>query len=230
MIRPAHRKPAEEEDRAAAVKEAPAIRRHVTSKLGAETTFDFRPAIAPEREGGQLVHSIPRMMRVGAPAFVEVRLGRAHQVTTHGLIGAETEDLPIVETMTVDLYGASDVFKILPCSRRTQLVKYSPLWGNAFNDERFGRWTWDVTPKRTGTHDLVVKVSADLSDSRGVPTSESYRDREFPVSVQINYVKATARLLKWSATGAVTALAGAYTQDAWWPKLKVWLLHIGIIG
>lgn len=185
---------------------------------------------AIEKEAGQLVHGVPRKMRVGVPELVEVRLGRAHQVTAFGLVSAATEDLPIVETMTVNLHGAPDAFQIVRRSRQTQLVMDTPVWGAAFDQERFGRWTWHVTPKKSGTHELVVKVSADLFDSRGVPTSEPYRDRDFPVSVRVNFVRATGRVLKWTATGAVTALAGAYTQEAWWPKLKGWLVSTGFMS
>jgi hypothetical protein len=75
-----------------------------------------------------------------------------------------------------------------------------------------------------------VKVSADLSDSRGVSTSEPYGDRMFSIGVRVNYGTASVRMLQWVATGAVTGLIGAYTHEVWWPKVKVWLMGAGLLN
>jgi hypothetical protein len=106
-------------------------------------------------------------MRRGAAEIVEVRLGLAHRKMTIGFMGSgdvAIENLPIVETMTVNLYGSPGAFKIERQSRATQLVTGS-LIGASLDHDRFGRWLWHVTPKMIGTHDLTIKVSADLSDS-----------------------------------------------------------------
>jgi hypothetical protein len=189
---------------------------------------------ALEKEAGQLNHKIPSRMRVGATEIIEVRLGRAHQDIAVGLLGSgdlTAEELPIVETMTVDLFGSPDAFKIVRQSRATQLVKSSLIWkASAFDDQRFGRWLWHVTPKRSGTHELVVKVSADMNDSRGVATTEAHGDRTFSVKVRVNLGQAAARVLKWTAAGAVSGLAGAYTQEIWWPKLRALLVGTGLLS
>jgi hypothetical protein len=188
---------------------------------------------ALERRAGQLIHRIPDSMRVGKTEVVEVRLGRAHQDMTKGLMGSgdlTVEDLPIVETMTVDLYGSPGAFKIVRQSRATQLVKSSLIWSLPPDEMRFGRWAWHVTPKKRGAHELVVKISADLSDSRGVATTEPYEDRTFSVRIRVNYAHASVLVLKWSAAGAVSALGGASTQEIWWPKLKALLLGTGLLG
>ena len=203
------------------------------------TELSSPPPIPPnwkaalEKEAGQLVHRVPEKMRVGAPEVIEVRLGRAHRDLTVGIMGTgdvSMEELPIVETMTVNLYGSAGAFEIVRQSRETQLVKSSLIWNTTFDQQKFGRWLWHVTPKTTGTYELIVAVSADLSDSRGVSTSEPYRDRMFPISVRVNYGRASARVLKWTVAGAVTGLAGAFTHDVWWPKLKMWLTGAGFLG
>jgi hypothetical protein len=38
------------------------------------------------------------------------------------------------------------------------------------------------------------------------------------------------QVLKWTAAGAVSGLAGAYTQEIWWPKLRALLVETGILG
>jgi hypothetical protein len=185
---------------------------------------------ALEKEAGQLAYQVPKTMRRGIAEIVEVRLGLAHRKMTIGFMGSgdiAIENLPIVETMTVNLYGSPGAFQITRQSRGTQLVAGTLIGASSLDHDRFGRWLWEVTPKRTGTHELIIKVSADLSDSRGVATSESYPDRMFSVSVRVNYASASMRVVKWTATGAVTGLAGAYTHHVWWPKVKVMLTNVG---
>jgi hypothetical protein len=152
---------------------------------------------------------------------------------TLGIMGTGdviVEDLPIVETMMVDLYGSPGAFQIVRQSRATQLVKSSLMWNTSFDQQKFGRWLWNVTPKKSGTHELIVKVSADLSDSRGVSTSEPYGDRMFSIGVRVNYGRASVRVLKWVTTGAVTGLVGAYSHEVWWPKVNAWLMGAGLLS
>lgn len=197
--------------------------------------FKERSQAALEKQAGQLVHKIPSRMKLGVTEHVEVRLGQALQQIAHGLVGSgalTSEELLIVETMTVTLDGSPDAFSIVRRTRATQLVLGSLIWKGQFEEQRFGRWLWYVRPKRTGTHELLVKVSADLSDSRGVPTSEALRDRVFPIRIKVDYATASARAVKWAATGAagavLTALIGAYTKDVWWPQIRLMLAGFGL--
>jgi hypothetical protein len=188
---------------------------------------------ALERRAGHLIHRIPESMCVGKAEPVEVRLGRVHQDIAKGLLDSgdlTVEELPIVETMTVDLYGSPGAFKIVRQSRATQLVKSSLIWSLPLDEMRFGRWIWHVTPKKRGTHEFVVKISADLSDSRGVATTEPYEDRTFSVRVRVNYAHAAVRVLKWSVAVAAGVLGAAFTQELWWPRLKALLLGTGFLG
>jgi len=99
----------------------------------------------------------------GLAEVVEVRLGLAHQEMTIGFMGSGSitiENLPIVETMTVHLYGSPGAFQITRQSRHTQLVVGSVIGASSLDHDRFCRWLWEVRPKRIGTHELTVKVSA----------------------------------------------------------------------
>jgi hypothetical protein len=87
-----------------------------------------------------------------------------------------------------------------------------------------------VTPKRSGTHELVVHVSADISDSRGIATTEAYRDRVFVVKIGVNFGQASIKVLKWTAAGAVSGLAGAYSKEIWWPKIRAILMASGLLS
>jgi hypothetical protein len=191
-----------------------------------------------EAEAGRLAHKIPDRMRVGEPELVEVRLGReAAAGLTTGIAGRgslSTADIPIVETMSINLVSSPGAFDIDRQCETTQLVINDLIAGSGFEKEDFGRWTWLVTPRKAGAHQLILKVSAGLKDSRGVPTSARLPDREFKVAVSVNAGKATMRFLSRSAIalgGAVgAALLGTITQELWWPKIKALLQAWGLIG
>src|SRR5215831_6763610 len=204
--------------------------------------------IALDREMGQLNHKIPNRMRVGVTEIVEVRLGPEYVDMSRWLQGRgqlRVEEVPNVETMTIDLYGSPGAFSIVRQSSPAQLVggrqmdrilgarhasNELTLQPETFDEDRFSRWLWHVTPKKSGTHELIVKVSADISDSHGVATTEPYVDRIFRVKVHVNLGRASMQVLKWTAAGAVSGLAGAYTQEIWWPKLRALLVETGILG
>lgn len=208
--------------------------RSVSRALAHET----KEGKALEVEAGKLVHKIPNKMWLGEPETVEVRLGReAAAGLASGLVGRGAlteENIPIVETMSVSLYARGGAFEIERQSETTQLVKTDALKGTAFEGTDFGRWTWLVTPKKTGAQQLCVKVSAGLKDSRGVPTTATLPDREFAVSVSVHAGKETmkvlGRVLGVGGGAIAAALIGAMTQDLWWPKVKALLASWGLLG
>jgi hypothetical protein len=184
---------------------------------------------------GKLVHKIPSSMTRNVEEVIEVRLGRLQaQGLLTGLAGQGSlvhEDLHIVETMTVMLHSRAGAFLIKEETRPTQLVN-----GDRFNDSRFedfGKWTWRVTPKRLGTHELHINVSAELLDSQGIPASAALPIRTFTVRVRVNYPQLSFQAMGWGASGVFGALfagvVGAYTQDIWWPTIKVWMQSFGLL-
>lgn len=209
-----------------------------------ERTVSRRPSETPpsqksiEAEAGRLAHKIPDRMWVGEPEQVEVRLGREDAAGLTTALGGRgsltTADIPIVETMSISLISSPGAFDIERQSETTQLVMNDLIADTAFEKEDFGRWTWLVTPKKPGAHQLILKVSAGLKDSRGVPTSARLPDREFKVAVSVNAGKATVRFLSRTAIavgGAIgAALLGTITQELWWPKIKAFLQAWGLIG
>ena len=163
---------------------------------------------ALEIDAGRLAYQIPQRMWVDFPETVEVRLGRTQaRGLTQGFGGrgeVKTEDIPIVETMSVTLLCEPGAFDIEARSERDQLVKPDLVLGTAFHSDDFGRWVWLVTPRRRGEHTLLVKVSAAIRDSRGLPTTSSLPDKTFAVSVRVQVLRAV-----------VSAIAGAVPKLAW---------------
>ena len=189
-------------------------------------------------EAGRLVHKIPEKMWVGVEETVEIRLGRrdAQDLAT-GLAGRGaliSEEIPVVETMSISVYSSPGAFTIERQSETTQLVIGDAVKGTAFENGDFGRWTWSVTPKKTGGHQLFVKVSAGLKDSRGLPTTCRLPDRVFKVSVSVDTGKATLAIVRRTVPALLLAAAGglvaAFTRDVWWPKLYGLLRSMGWLG
>ena len=170
-------------------------------------------------------------MWLGVRETVEVRLGRLEaQGLMQGFIGSgdvRTENAPIVETMSVSLVCEPGAFEIEPRSERDQLVKPDLVKGTPFHKDDFGRWVWLVTPLQRGEHTLLVKVSAAIRDSRGLPTTSSLPDKIIAVTVRVHLARATVgaivRLAPGIAWAVVTALVGVFTKDYWWPAIRNWL-------
>jgi len=213
---------------AARVREEPLAERRAGPIL--REKVDAKRAL--EIDAGRLAYQIPQRMWVDIPETVEVRLGRAQaRGLTQGFGGrgeVRTEDIPVVETMSVTLLCEPGAFDIQARSERDQLVKPDLVLGTAFHSDDFGRWVWLVTPRRRGEHTLLVKVSAAIRDSRGLPATSSLPDKTFAVSVRVQVLRAVVSAiagavpkLAWVAiTTVVGSIVGILTKDYWWPAIR----------
>jgi hypothetical protein len=182
-------------------------------------------------EAGRLAYQIPNRMWVGVQETVEVRLGAVIATEImQGFVGrgdVKLEHVPIVETMSVSLVCQPGTFDIESRSKETQLVKPDLVKGTAFHQEDFARWIWLVTPRQRGKHTLLVKVSAAIRDSRGLPTTSSLPDKIIAVTVRVHLFRATVGAIRYIVplilSGVITALVGVFTKDYWWPAVRSWL-------
>jgi hypothetical protein len=168
----------------------------------------------------------------GVQETVEVRLGRPEaEGFMHGFVGrgsVEAQDTTIVETMSVSLACEPGAFDLEPRSQEVQLVKPDVVKGTAFHQADFAKWVWLVTPRQSGEHTLLVKVSAAIRDSRGLPTTSSLPDKVIAVTVRGHLARATAsavgRAVPWLAVTVAGALVSTFTRDYWWPYVRdiVW--------
>jgi hypothetical protein len=183
---------------------------------------------ALELDAGRLAYQIPGRMWLDVQETVEVRLGRkAVRGLAEGFGGrgeVRTEDIPIVETMSVSLLCEPGAFDIVPRSEKEQLVKPDLVLGSPLHSADFGRWVWLVTPRQRGDHKLLVKVSAAIRDSRGLPTTSSLPDKTFAVIVRVQIVRMAVSALLRAAPGlawaVATTLVGIFTRDYWWPAIR----------
>jgi hypothetical protein len=174
------------------------------------------------------------------PETVEVRLGRleAQGIMTNFNVGREikTEETPIVETMAVSLVAEPGIFDIEERSPRDQLVIRDLVKGTPLEQHDFAKWIWVVIPRKRGRHELYVKISAALRDSRGLPAASELPDKIFPVTVKVRVASAVlgavSRLTVGLAGTVATALVGAFTKDYWWPIIRDhwWPMILNAIG
>jgi hypothetical protein len=186
---------------------------------------------------GRLVHKIPKQMRVGVSELVEVRLGTGLKIPDmakdiDGSGPLTVHNLPVVDTMAIDLYSPDDAFRIEVRSDREQLVKKDTIKGTLFETYSvpYGQWKWSVTPLRTGVNTLALRVSARLLDSQGHPSPHTLvPDREFTVSVRVNHRARAVKAAKWIAVSAPLAVlaalfSGAIENDLW-PTVRSFLIE-----
>jgi hypothetical protein len=213
---------------AAAMPQRPASMARPSLQSASEPADATTAGAALEIEAGRLVYQIPAGMWLGIQETVEVRLGQqlAAEIM-EGFSGRgdiRSEDIPIVETMSVSLMCAPGAFDIESRSQEVQLVNPALVKGTAFHQDDFGKWVWLVTPRQRGAQKLSVKVSAAIKDSRGVPTTSSLPDKVISVDVRVHLGHAatgTARYLAPRFISAVaTALVGVLTKDYWWPYVR----------
>ena len=154
---------------------------------------DQRPAVTAADlsravDDGLLVWRIPDAMWLGEPITVEIALNHPHLA---GLFPADTVNTghqalrrQSIETLSVSLYGHTDVFEIERQSERTQFV--IPKQTQPGRDpSAIGRWLWLVTPQSAGVQDLVVRISVLLRDRNGVPEPVALPDRRFEIAIGV---------------------------------------------
>jgi hypothetical protein len=134
--------------------------------------------------------------------------------------------------MAVSLAAEPGDFDIDERSLREQLVRTDVVKGTPLEQHDFGKWMWVVTPRRRGRHQLYVKISAAIKDSRGLPVASALPDKTFPITVNVRVSRVIAGIVSRGAAGIVwviiSTLVGAFTKDYWWPIIRKLLEKAGL--
>lgn len=178
---------------------------------------------------GKLVYQIPPKMRLRDASTAEVRIGTE---AMRGLMSnfasntpLEEEDIRIVQKMAVRLHGEPGAFDIVEQSERMQLVGPAPSAGGEYQAQQFGRWLFEVTPKKLGRRTIYVTVSGEVTGESGIAL-RALPPRTFEIRVQIGAKSlfTGAALQVWALIGLLFAsIIGAATQDIWWPQIRATL-------
>ncbi|MEI9901365.1 MAG: hypothetical protein WDN31_15880 [Hyphomicrobium sp.] len=171
-------------------------------------------ASPPRTEIGKLVENIPRSMRVGVQALIEVRVARADvQALAEGLQGggaAYQHAVMVTKAMSVRLRAPDGGFYIETASPETQWIERTIL----VSADDFASWRWHVTPRSSGKRRLQLIISARTVSAEGLAAETALPDQVITVRVRANYAKAAARWMGWGAAAVFGGLLAKFGEGA----------------
>jgi hypothetical protein len=162
------------------------------------------------------VETIPRQMRVGAPASAQVRIGRDKvDGLVQLLLAGRAQHRPeaaLAHALTVRLTAPDGGFLIAPAAPETQWV--DTAGADRHQDEPIG-WRWTVTPQRRGRRRLQLHVAARTIGRDGIPVEAAPPDRVIEVAVRGKPVRGLVRWIAFLALLGAAAALGRYGQELW---------------
>jgi len=174
-------------------------------RLGSRTSIAAAHRPAEPLTIGQLAETIPRVMRMGVPVTVEVRVAKGEiGALADGLQAggaAYRHEIVVSKALSVRLRSPDGGFFIETASPEIQWIETAL---GVLTDD-FASWRWVVTPRARGLRRLQLVVSARTIGSDGVAAETALPDRTVDVSVRANLRETLARWTRW----LVAALAGA---------------------
>lgn len=136
-------------------------------------------------DAGLLEILVPEHLWLGEAATIEVRLGKARRELEADAAITKKLAPSMIETLSLSLYGLDDVFEIERQSERTQFLGDRYTNTELKDPDSIGRWAWLVTPRQSGDHELVLRISSLLRDRRGVPTPLALPDRRLAAKIDV---------------------------------------------
>ena len=147
-------------------------------------------------EAGKIAENIPRTMRVGKTARVEIRIAKASvEAFTEGLEGGGPvwqHKVTVTKAMAVRLRAPEGGFFIETVSPETQWIENNI----GFPSDDFASWRFLVTPQSRGWSRLQIIVSARTIGADGVAAETALPDQIVEVKVRRNIKRALVRLFR----------------------------------
>jgi hypothetical protein len=176
------------------------------------------PQRAVQSERGPLVENVPRVMRVGTPVPVEVRIARdkieSLIVALKGRGAAYRPDTFVTRAVSVRLRAPQGGFWIEADSPETQWAETA----SSLPHDEYAVWRWTVLPHRRGPNRLLLSVSARTVGHDGIASESVPPDRVIEVRVRSNKARGLGRLLTWlivlSAGAAIAHYGQPYLEPA----------------
>jgi hypothetical protein len=174
-----------------------------------------------QRTGGQaghgpLVETIPRRMRVGAPASAQVRISRDRidgliLLLMKGRGMAHRPETSITRALSVRLRAPDGGFWIEATSPETQWIETA---SGHHQDEQIA-WRWTVTPQRRGRGRLILAVSARAVGHDGLAAETAPPDRVIEVAVTGGRLRRLAGWGGFLAALILGAMLGRFGSEFW---------------
>lgn len=170
---------------------------------------------APGVEIGQLIHNVPRVMRVAVPVIVEARIAKADvRALAEGLQGgaaAYRHEIIVTKAMSVKLRAPDGGFWIETASPETQWIENNL----GLMTDNFASWRWSVTPRARGHRRLQIIVSARTVGGDGLAAETALPDQVIEVSVRTNYRLALRQLAGWAIAAVIGGLLAKFGEGFW---------------
>lgn len=181
----------------------------VPGALPADGATTPAPPLGPAGfDPARLAQGIPRSMRVGATATIEVRLPRAEVValasSLDGGSAVYEHSNVVTKAMALRLRAPDGGFFVESASSEIQWIE-STL---GFLNDDYASWRWSVTPRRSGRQRLLLAVSVRSVGSDGAAAETALPDQMVEVDVGGNRLRALARWSGWIVAAIVGAVIG----------------------
>lgn len=164
---------------------------------------------------GQLIETVPRKMRVGISAPVEVRIAKAEvKAISEGLDmerSAFQHDIQVTKAMSVRLRAPDGGFFIETASPETQWIENA--LGLMADD--FACWRWNVTPKARGKRRLQLIVAARTVGPDGLAAETALPDQVIEITVSTNYSVLAKRFAGWAVAAILGGLLAQFGAQIW---------------
>lgn len=174
-----------------------------------------------QRTGGQaghgpLIETIPRRMRVGAPASAQVRISRDRidgliLLLMKGRGMAHRPETSITRALSVRLRAPDGGFWIEAASPETQWIETAT---GHHQDEQIA-WRWTVTPQRRGRGRLILAVAARAVGHDGLAAETAPPDRVIEVAVTGGRLRRLAGWAGFLAALMLGAMLGRFGSEFW---------------
>jgi hypothetical protein len=165
-----------------------------------------------QSERGPLVENVPRVMRVGTPVPVEVRIARdkieSLIMALKGRGAAYRPDTFVTRAVSVRLRAPQGGFFIESDSPETQWAETA----SSLPHDEYAVWRWTVLPRQRGPNRLLLSVSARTVGHDGIASESAPPDRAIEVRVKSNKARGLGKLLAWLIVLSAGAAIGYYGQ------------------
>lgn len=176
-------------------------------------------------EAGKIAENIPRTMRVGKTARVEIRIAKASvDGFTDGMEGGGPvwqHKVTVTKAMAVRLRAPEGGFFIETASPETQWIENNI----GFPSDDFASWRFLVTPQSRGWSQLQIIVSARTVGADGVAAETALPDQIVEVKVRRNIKRTVLRLLGWTVAAVVGGALSTFGQTGF-AVLKIVVLRL----
>ncbi|MFM1816473.1 MAG: hypothetical protein RLZ98_3168 [Pseudomonadota bacterium] len=181
-----------------------------------QQTTARREQVPASFEAGKLVHTIPRLMKVGRSELVEIRIARSAVMGIEaGLRGAGAPELHyivVTKAMSVRLRAPEGGFFIETASPETQWIDNQL---GVYGGDDFATWRFVVTPQTAGQRQLQMIVSARTVGADGLTAETALPDQVITVKVRANYAKAARRWIGWALAAVVGGVLARFGEGLW---------------